>query len=113
MSMLDVLLKYIDDPVQYMRRQQELRRKREAIPPEVEARLALIQTDFKIQTAGCVAEKRGAPFDVKDAIGRSAGHRSEDAFVCAADGEIAPVWKDGVAEPRERKAAFGKAEVVC
>jgi hypothetical protein len=36
MSMLDVLLKYIDDPVQYMRRQQELRRKREAIPPEVD-----------------------------------------------------------------------------
>jgi hypothetical protein len=36
MSMLDVLLRYIDDPVQYMRRQQELRRKREAIPPEVD-----------------------------------------------------------------------------
>jgi hypothetical protein len=36
MSMLDVLLKYIDDPVQYLRRQAELRRKREAVPPEVD-----------------------------------------------------------------------------
>jgi hypothetical protein len=36
MSMLYVLLRYIDDPVQYMRREQELRRKREVLPGEVD-----------------------------------------------------------------------------
>jgi hypothetical protein len=36
MSMLDSLLRYIDDPVQYRRRQEELRRKREAVPPEID-----------------------------------------------------------------------------
>jgi hypothetical protein len=35
MSMLDVLLRYID-PVQHRQRQEERRRKREVMPPEVD-----------------------------------------------------------------------------
>jgi hypothetical protein len=63
MSMLDVLLRYIDDPVQYMRRQQELRRKREAVPPEVdenEIEWPGLPRDLKVPLRECrVCQHRG------------------------------------------------------
>ena len=63
MSMLDVLLRYIDDPVQYMRRQQELRRKREALPPEVdedEIEMAELPPEPKVPVRECrVCQHRG------------------------------------------------------
>jgi hypothetical protein len=63
MSMLDVLLRYIDDPVQYRRRQEELRRKREALPPEVdedELDIPELPREPKVQMRQCrICEHRG------------------------------------------------------
>ena len=64
--MLDVLLRYID-PIQSMRRQAELRRKREAVPPEID------EDEVEIPTV-----RSEPPMPVREC--RVCQHRSGDRF---------------------------------
>jgi hypothetical protein len=73
---------------------------------DVETRLAFVEANFKIETARRLAKRRGAPFDIEDAVGRGAGDGCEDAFARAADGQVGEMRKDRITEMKERQAQF-------
>jgi len=72
--------------------------------------LPLVQPQLKVRTATS-REVLGAPFNVEDAVGRSATYRSEDTKSAVDQIQIVPVWEDRVVVSGPRQTLVGEGRI--